>query len=330
MAYIVQLLSAITLDLLMGDPRWLPHPVRGIGKLCVFSERLTRAICSDLLIAGFLTAVIVPAGTIGCMFFLVKAGETVSPVLGVIVAVLLLYTAIALRDLLHHSNAVYRQLQPGGSLEKARMAVAMIVGRDTEKLSQAGVTRACIETVAENMVDGVTAPLFWSVAASFLAPLIGLSPIGCSVLGAYAYKSVNTMDSMIGYKNEQYLLFGRAAAKLDDAVNFLPSRISGLCIIVAAFFLKLDYREAARIFRRDRLRHSSPNAGHTEAATAGALGIRLGGPSYYFGRRVEKPYLGNDARPPVAEDIQRAHRLILAATTIFILLLVMLRFFISL
>jgi adenosylcobinamide-phosphate synthase len=325
MTYLLQVLSAVFLDLFIGDPVWLPHPVRGIGKLIVWSEKFTRCLCTNLYLAGLVTVFFVLTVTAATVFLLLQGATAISSFVGAAFAVILLYTTIAIRDLLHHSNAVYRQFGPSGTLEKARQAIAMIVGRDTNNLSQAGITRACVETVAENMVDGITAPLFWAVMASFAAPFIGLSPITCSVIGAFFYKAVNTMDSMIGYKNERYLYFGRAAAKLDDFVNFLPSRISGLCVITAAFFLKLDYREAARIFRRDRLNHSSPNAGHTEAATAGALGLRLGGPSSYFGKIVEKPYLGDGVRQPVPEDIKRTNHLILAGTVIFLLLLLGLR-----
>ncbi len=325
MTYLLQLLSAVVLDLLIGDPPWLPHPVRGIGKVCTWSERLTRAVFTNLYLAGLTTVVVVLTVTCCSVFFLLFGATVVSPILAIVLAVVLLGTTIAIRDLLRHSNAVYAALGPDGSLEKARVAIAMIVGRDTGDLSRTGVTRACIETVAENMVDGITAPLFFAVLASFAAPFVGLNPIGCSVLGAFFYKGVNTMDSMIGYKNETYLQFGRCAAKLDDVMNFLPARISGLCVIVAAFFLKLDYREAARIFRRDRLNHSSPNSGHTEAAAAGALGLRLGGPSVYFGKIVEKPYLGDGLREPLPDDIKKANRLVLVGTAIFILLLIGLR-----
>ncbi len=329
MTYLLQVLSAVVLDLLLGDPAWLPHPVRCIGRLCLWSEKLTRFLFSNLYLAGLVTVFIVLTTTAAGVLLLLQAANAISPFLGAVLAVILLYTTIATRDLLRHSNAVYVQLGPNGTLLKARQAIAMIVGRDTRDLSPAGVTRACIETVAENMVDGITAPLFFAVIASFAAPFVGLHPICCSVLGAFLYKAVNTMDSMIGYKNERYVNFGRAAARLDDVVNFFPSRISGLCVILAAFFLKLDYREAARIFRRDRLNHSSPNAGHTEAATAGALGLRLGGPSSYFGKIVEKPYLGDGVREPVPDDIKKTNHLVLVGTTIFLLVLIGLRLMVS-
>jgi adenosylcobinamide-phosphate synthase len=325
MSYSGQIFIAILLDLLFGDPPWLPHPVRGIGKLCASTEKIMRSLVSDLYLAGLLTVLIVLAGTFLTIFILLQSVAAFAPFLSVTLAIVLLYTTVATKDLLYHSNTVYRHLLPDGSLIMAREAIAMIVGRDTNNLSQPEVTRACVETVAENMVDGVTAPLFYAVIASFAAPFIGLNPIICSVFGAFIYKAINTMDSMIGYKNEKYLQFGRVAAKLDDAANYFPARISGLCIILAAFFLKLDYREAARIFRRDRLNHSSPNAGHTEAATAGALGLRLGGPSSYFGRIVQKPYLGDSVREPVPEDIKKTNSLMLLGSLLFLLLMLGLR-----
>jgi adenosylcobinamide-phosphate synthase len=324
MSYILQFLSAVVLDLLLGDPAWLPHPVRGIGRLITWSERITRTVFSNVYLSGAATVFIVLIGTGAGVLLILQAATAISPILGAAFAIMLLYTTVATRDLVRHSNAVHTQLTTA-SLEKAREAIAMIVGRDTKDLSQAGITKACIETVAENMVDGVTAPLFFAILASFAAPLVGLSPMTCSVLGAFLYKAINTMDSMIGYKNEKYFQFGRCAAKLDDVVNFLPSRISGLCVILAAFFLKLDYREAARIFRRDRLNHSSPNAGHTEAATAGALGLRLGGPSSYFGKIVEKPFLGDGIREPIPDDIKKTNHLMLVGTGIFLGALIGLR-----
>lgn len=324
MSYILQLSAAILLDFLFGDPRWFPHPVRGIGRLCRWSEALFRTLFTNLYLAGICTVLLVTTVTGTVVYLLLYAGFSWTPYLGETIAIFLLYTTIAAKDLIHHSNIVYQHLQSPSSLSLARDAVGRIVGRETGKLDEAGISRACIETVAENMVDGITAPLFFAVMASFASPLIGMSPIGCSAIGAFFYKSVNTMDSMIGYKNDKYLQLGMAAAKLDDVVNFIPARISGLCVIVAAFFLKLDYRKAARIFFRDRLNHSSPNAGHTEAAAAGALGLRLGGPSTYFGKVVEKPYMGDGGKEAVPEDIKRANNLVLAGSLIFLIFLIFL------
>jgi adenosylcobinamide-phosphate synthase len=322
MLFYLQLTAALILDFLFGDPHWWPHPVRGIGWLCTRCEQLSRRWFSNLYLGGAITAAVVIFVTCLLVYVTVAIAMALSPTVGVIVAVVVLYTALAARDLLRHAIAVYNRLQPGGTLEGARGAVAMIVGRDTAQLSREGVIRACIETVAENMVDGVTAPLFFAVLGSLLGGDCGVGAIGGAAVGAYFYKAINTMDSMIGYRNERYLQFGRVAARLDDVANFVPARVSGICIIVAAFFLKLDYREAARILRRDRLKHKSPNSGHTEAAVAGALGIRLGGPSAYFGTMVDKPYLGDGQRPPTADDIRDCNGLMLVGSLIFFLLLV--------
>lgn len=325
MLYYLQLLAAIVLDALIGDPRWFPHPVRGIGWMISRSEVFTRRITSNLYLAGAMTVFAVLGTTLTAVWLLLFVAGSISSGFATIVAVFLLYTTIAARDLLRHSNEVYVQLQDEHSLANARIAVGKIVGRDTGKLNTDGICRATIETVAENMVDGITAPIFYAVLAGCLAQALGLSPINCSVIGAFLYKAVNTMDSMIAYKNERYLEFGRFAAKLDDAVNFFPARLSGVCLIIAAFFLQLDYRGAARVFVRDRLQHASPNAGHTEAATAGALGLRLGGPSVYFNKTVVKPYMGDTDSEPVPEDIPKTNRLVIVGSIIFVVIVAGLR-----
>ena len=325
MIYLLQLLASIILDALIGDPRWYPHPVRGIGKLCSWSETITRSRISNLYIAGTLTVIVVIGSTGLIVSLILFVAASFSSTVEAIVAVILLYTTIAARDLLRHSNEVYVELKENASLENARIAVGKIVGRDTSKLNEDGICRATIETVAENMVDGITAPLFFAILASCFAPVVNVSPITCSVIGAFLYKAVNTMDSMIAYKNARYLKFGRVAAKLDDVVNFFPARISGLCLIVAAFFLKLDYRTAAKVFLRDRLKHSSPNAGHTEATAAGALGVRLGGPSFYFDKIVEKPFIGDSDSEPMPADIKKTNHLVIVGSLVFFVLLVGIR-----
>lgn len=325
MIYYLQLLASILLDTLVGDPRWYPHPVRGIGRLISWSEAITRSMTSNLYLAGFVTVIAVIGTTGGIVSLILFAAASFSSTAEGVVGVILLYMTIAARDLLRHSTEVYVQLKDNMSLENGRIAVGKIVGRDTSKLNEDGICRATIETVAENMVDGITAPLFFAILASCFAEVVNVSPISCSAIGAFLYKAVNTMDSMIAYKNERYLKFGRVAAKLDDAVNFFPARISGLCLIIAAFFLKLDYRKAAKVFLRDRLKHSSPNAGHTEAATAGALGVRLGGPSFYFDKIVEKPYMGDSESEPIPADIKKTNRLIIVGSLFFFVFLVGLR-----
>jgi adenosylcobinamide-phosphate synthase len=198
---------------------------------------------------------------------------------------------------------VYEALKTG-DIEGARKAVSMIVGRDTDALDESGITKAAVETVAENFSDGVSAPMIYTA-------------IGGPVLGM-AYKAINTMDSMVGYKNNRYMWFGTAAAKLDDAVNYIPSRISALFLIAACALAGKGYdaAEAMRIWKRDRLKHKSPNSAQTESACAGALGVRLAGPNYYFGKLVEKPYIGDETRPVEFEDIKRSNRLMITASFI--------------
>jgi len=211
-------------------------------------------------------------------------------------AIYLLYSAMAARDLARHSGLVHEALQ-AHDLKLARQRVAMIVGRETAGLDEAGVSRACVESVAENIVDGVTAPLLW---ATFLGPT-----------GVLLYKAVNTMDSLFGYKNERYREFGWAPARLDDLANYLPARLTALLVVIAAALLGHSPRNAFRIWRRDRRCHASPNSGQTEAAVAGALGIRLGGPATYFGVQVDKPTMGDADQPITARHILLANRLML-------------------
>lgn len=254
------------------------------------------------------------------MLFLVNA---FSSLLAQCIAVFLLYTSVAMRDLIVHSKMVYRQLQNNDStsLDPARKAVAQIVGRDTAVLDKPGIIRATVETVAENMVDGVTAPLFYAVLFSLFSPSTGISPIFLAVLGAFGYKAVNTMDSMFGYKNEQYLFFGRSAALTDDFVNFIPARLSGLLLIPAAALCGYNWKKSWKVFTRDRLAHASPNAAHPEAAVAGALGVELGGASQYFGKKVVKPVIGDNEREVEADDILRTNRLMLLASLLFLLII---------
>jgi len=319
MIFFFQFICALALDALFGDPEWFPHPVRIIGKFCAWYERMTRAILHNEISAGTVTVLLVISSTAICLGGTLFAVHQLAPAAGAALAVFFLYTAIAIRDLLRHSKAVYTCLFPEVNLAAARKAVGRIVGRDTAHLDEAGISRACVETVAENMVDGITAPLFYGVLGSCLSPLYGIAPIYGAALGAMIYKSINTMDSMLGYKNDKYLYFGRVAAKLDDLVNWLPARLSGACVIFAAFLCKVDYRKAAMVYKRDRMNHSSPNAGHTEAAIAGALGVQLGGPSYYFGSQVVKPYLGNNDRPITAGDILMANKIVIVGTALFCL-----------
>lgn len=318
--YTIQVLTAIAGDYLFGDPRFLPHPVRLIGRLCTSAERYFRATGASAASAGALTTAAVLVVTGLTLALVLAACAAVAPLLADIVAVILLYTTVAAHDLAAHSRAVYDRLI-ADDLDGARQAVAMIVGRDTTRLDRQGICRAAVETVAENTVDGVTAPLFWGIGCSLLAVPIGADPIVLTAIGALLYKAINTMDSMFGYKNEKYLEFGRTAARLDDLANFLPARLTPVFLILAAAIQRLDWRGALRICRRDRLRHASPNSGHPEATVAGALGVRLGGPSVYFDTVVDKPWLGDDRRAIDADDILRTNRLMYLGALLFAIFL---------
>ena len=297
------------IDLLIGDPHGLPHPVAAIGHLISLLERLfrrlfpktpggERAAGACIWILTALIAAALPALLLwGC--------ARVSVWLRLAVESVMCGQILAAKSLRDESMKVYAALKHG-SLDEARQAVSMIVGRDVARLDARGVMRAAVETVAENASDGVIAPLI------FLA--LGGAPLGM------LYKAVNTMDSMVGNKNDRYLYFGRAAARLDDALNFLPARIAGVLMCLGGAAAGYDGKNAWRIFRRDRKKHKSPNSAHTEAACAGALQLQLAGPNYYFGQLVDKPTIGDDQRPVEALDILRAGR-ILYATAFFALLL---------
>lgn len=289
------------LDFILGDPHWMPHPVRAIGRLISVLEPPLRKVFPKTeggeLAAGCVLAVLVTGISAGVTGLLLWLCGRVHPWLAFGVETVACYQLLAAKSLKTESMKVYAALKEE-SLEAGRKAVSMIVGRDTAALDEAGVTRAAVETVAENASDGVIAPLLFLV--------LGGAPLGM------AYKAVNTMDSMVGYKNDRYLYFGRAAAKLDDVVNFIPARLAGVLMCLSAVFVGQDGKEAWRIFRRDRKNHKSPNSAHTEAACAGALHIQLGGSNSYFGKLVVKPTMGDSLRPVELEDIPRSNRLMYA------------------
>ena len=295
-------LGGFGLDLLLADPAWMPHPVVGMGRaIAALEKRLRRlfpATPAGERAAGRVLAAALPLGTFALAAGALALAYRLHPAAGFALETLWCWQALALRGLADESGKVYAQLAKG-DLPAARRAVSRIVGRDTGSLTAAGVTKAAVETVAENFSDGMAAPLFYL--------LIGGAPLGL------AYKAVNTMDSMVGYKNKTYLHFGRAAARLDDAANFLPSRLAALLWIGAAGLAGFDGRGAWRIWRRDRLRHASPNSAQTESACAGALGVQLAGPAWYFGEYYDKPTIGDDTRPVEPADILRADRMLYLA-----------------
>ncbi|MCE1225359.1 MAG: adenosylcobinamide-phosphate synthase CbiB [Geobacteraceae bacterium] len=289
-----QILLAILLDLLLGDPRWLPHPVQGIGWLAQRAEAPLRRLIANQKLAGVVAVLWVVGSTTLIGFGLLKAAALLHPLAGDVVAILLLYTCFATRSLHDHALAVYRPLK-AGDLVEARQRAGWLVGRDTDQLDEGEVTRAAVESVAENTVDGCTAPLLYACLGG--------------PLGALAYKAISTLDSTFGYKNERYLQFGWGSARLDDLANLIPSRLTALLTVAAAFVLRLRAGNAWRIFWRDRHNHPSPNGGQIESSVAGALGVQLGGVNSYFGQPSTRPFMGDPLQPLAARHILQAVQL---------------------
>lgn len=297
---------AFILDLILGDPRWFPHPVVFIGRLISLLENIFRRFIKTKiweLLAGCILATVVPVSAFLVPYWLIGTASSFGQSAGWMAAVFLGYTAIAARSLYSEPQKVAKLLLTG-DLPGARKELSCLVGRDTHNLDEKGITRALVETVAENASDGIIAPLF------YLA--IGGPPL------AMAYKAVNTLDSMVGYKNERYLYFGRASARLDDIANYIPARITAILLVFAAFILRKDWKGAWRITLRDGRNHPSPNSGYPEAAVAGALGIKLGGLSSYDGVHCNKPTIGDDKQQLNIRDVRNAQVLMLAAATLMV------------
>lgn len=304
--HIFAFIAGFVLDLLIGDPHFIPHPVRLIGSLISFLDK--RLNCDDgynisekkiNLIKykrGMLLAFTVIFATFAISVIIIVAAYSINLYAGVIAEAVMTWQILATKCLRVESMRVYDALRTDG-VDAGRRAVSMIVGRDTSVLDAAGVTRAAVETIAENTSDGVIAPMLYTA-------------IGGPVLG-FVYKAVNTMDSMLGYKNDKYMYFGRFAARLDDVVNFIPARISAYLMIAASFIggRQFDGRNAYRIFKRDRFNYASPNSAQTESVCAGALRVQLAGDAVYFGMLVKKKYIGDGLREIEYEDIKRANRL---------------------
>ena len=300
------------IDFFVGDPHAVPHPVVAIGKLIAFLDKKLRIENGDKrdILRGALTVLIVVAVSVTIPSFILFIMWRIHPLVYLAVSSIMCWQIIAARELVRECMTVEKALIKN-DIEAARKAVSYVVGRDTDALDKPAICRAVVETIAENGSDGVIAPLFWMF-------LFG-------AVGGFFYKAVNTMDSMLGYKNDKYLYFGRAAAKTDDVVNFIPSRISAFLMIVSCPLCNLDGKNALRIFRRDRFKHTSPNAAQTESLFAGALNVRLNGPAYYGGVLHEKEWLGDDIRPIEPDDIERSGRLMYTASLMMLGIGVLLR-----
>lgn len=324
MVLTVEIAIGFLLDLILGDPRWLPHPIVYIGKAisglkkkiqkklygCAYGE-LSKREKEELVreekkeyFLGMILSVIVVLGAFWIVFLVLWGLERIHPWARYILETFWIYQILATKCLKTESMKVYQKLKEG-DLKGARVEISYLVGRDTASLNEEEVAKATIETVAENTSDGVVAPLFY--IAIFGAPL------------GMAYKAINTLDSMIGYKNDEFLYLGRFAAKLDDVANFIPARICAGMMMIGALILGFDFRGSVKVFWRDRFAHLSPNSAQTEAVAAGALGIQLGGTHDYFGKPVVKPTIGDNNRGVEYEDIKRCNQLLYAAAILMVI-----------
>lgn len=311
---VFSLLISYILDLIMGDPEHSFHPIRIIGNNISFLEKIVRRALPDspkfeifggsvLVLTNIVMASSVP---ILILFFCLN----LNPFLTLVVDGALGYYLLSIKSLKAASLKIYETLEKG-DIDEARRLLSFIVGRDTQNLNEEGIIKATVETVAENTADGAVAPMLYMA--------IGFSPL------AYLYKAINTMDSMIAYKNEKYLYFGRFAAKIDDIANYIPARLSALFMIMASFFLGFNYKNAIKIFLRDRYKHASPNSAQTEAVCAGALEIKLAGDNYYFGKLYKKEYIGDAIRSISKEDIKKANSLLYVTSFISIVFCILIR-----
>ncbi len=307
---LVALVMGYILDLIFGDPYWMPHPVRFIGNLISILEKVIRRFMPKTkrgeYIGGIIFTVMVVSISMVIPLVIILMAKSINTYLALTVETFMCYQILATKSLKVESMKVYDELAKN-DLPSARKAVSMIVGRDTKDLTFSGVAKAAVETVAENTSDGIIAPMI------FIA--IGGAPMG------FFYKAINTLDSMVGYKNERYINFGRFAAKLDDVVNYLPARISAYQMILSSFFLRYDYKNAFKIYKRDRYNHASPNSAQTESVCAGALDVQLAGNAYYFGKLYEKPTIGDDIREINYDDIKKANRLLYCTSFISIVII---------
>ncbi len=305
------IIIGFVIDCILGDPYNFPHPIRFIGNMIMKLEKIMfRKFPENLYKGGLIMSFIVIVLSSAVPLVLLIICYKTNIILGIIIESIMIYYIIAPRCLKDESMKVYKALKEN-DVEKARYAVSMIVGRDTNALDKDGIIKASVETVAENTSDGVTAPLFYIM-------------FGGAVLGFF-YKSANTMDSMVGYKNDKYRDFGRFPARFDDVLNFIPSRLTAVLMIISAYILKLDWKNAFKIWKRDRRKHASPNSAQTEAVCAGALNIRLAGDAYYFGKLHKKQYIGDNIRPVKSDDIRLANMLMYCTTILMLFISVAVR-----
>lgn len=296
-------LLGFILDIIIGDPHRLPHPVRWIGSFISLCESKVRKTFKGkgLIFGGLMITVLTVGLSVAVPLIILYFAYSISRFIGLLFEGVICFYMLALKSLRTESMRVYNALEKGDT-EGARKAVSYIVGRDTQFLDDRGITKAAVETVAENTSDGVIAPLFYMI-------IFG-------AVGGCVYKAVNTLDSMLGYRDEKYIYIGRIPARADDVLNFIPSRISALLMIFSSVVLRYDCKNALKIFIRDRYKHKSPNSAQTEAVCAGALDIQLAGDAYYFGKLYKKPYIGDNIREIEPTDIIRANRLLYSSALI--------------
>lgn len=311
MEILIAAIIGFILDLIFGDPHWMPHPIRLIGFFISKGEKIVRKIIPKKeFLGGMILTIFVVGISFIIPFGILFAAGSINIYLKIAIESIFIYQIMATKSLRTESMRVYKYLKKNDILN-SRKYLSWIVGRDTENLNESQIVKATVETVAENTSDGVIAPLIYV--------MIGGAPLG------FMYKAINTLDSMIGYKNDKYLYFGRFAAKLDDIANFIPAIVASYIMILGSFVMRLDYKNAIKIYRRDRHNSSSPNSAKTEAVTAGALQVQLLGDAYYFGKLVKKKTIGDDIRPVKIQDIITVNNLMYATSILSFIIFSLIR-----
>lgn len=307
MSIILKIWIAYLLDLILGDPYWFPHPVRFIGKYITFIENKIYSLKNKKVWGGVLAFTVI-LSTVVLSYYIARMSEFLE--------IFFLYTTLATKSLGAEGIKVYKILK-SGDLQKAQKELSYLVSRDTGEMDEVQVVRSTMETIAENSVDGIIAPMFYAFLGSFIL----IDGVSMALPLAMGYKAVNTLDSMVGYKNDKYIDFGMVSAKVDDFFNFIPARLSGLIIIpIATFLLGMGIKKPLKIFFRDRKNHSSPNSGHPEAVFAGAIGVQFGGKTKYFGKYFEKPTIGDKLKEFQCEDIKKCYKIMFMTSFVGIVL----------